>query len=89
MLYGFWSKVLIVRKGYHFLVNSGYLVLVHISSGSCMVTAPKSISSIATLLTALPVDLWPTAFVNYPAALSRIVGLPIRAFVSNGIAVLG
>jgi len=54
-----------------------------------MVTAPKSISSIATLLTALPVDLWPTAFVNYPAALSRIVGLPIRAFVSNGIAVLG
>jgi hypothetical protein len=54
-----------------------------------MVTTPKPISSIATLLTALPVDVWPTAFVNYPSALCRIIGLPIRAFVGDGIAVLG
>jgi len=54
-----------------------------------MITAPQAISSIAAFLTALPVDVWPTAFVNYPSALCRIIGLPIRAFMGDGIAVLG
>jgi hypothetical protein len=62
---------------------------VYLLSNSCVIATPKPISSIAAFLTALPVYVWPTAFVNYPAALCRIIGLPVRAFVGDGITVLG